>query len=75
MSGGGLINYPLYTTGNNTFVNYGEETMEALATAIAANRNDSIDSNLHGVSLTSTSQNLTHGRHIRHSPQFPSSPR
>lgn len=50
MSGGGLINYPLYTVANNTFVNSGLETMEALATAIAANRNDSIDSNLHGVS-------------------------
>lgn len=47
MSGGGLINYPLYTVANNTFVNDGEETMEQLATAIAANRNDSIDSNLH----------------------------
>lgn len=50
MSGGGLINYPLYTVGNNTFVNYGEESMEELATAIAMNRNSSIDSNLHGVS-------------------------
>lgn len=50
MSGGGLINYPLYTVGNNTFVNYGEESMEELATAIAVNRNNSIDSNLHGVS-------------------------
>lgn len=50
MSGGGLINYPLYTVGNNTFVNYGEESMEELATAIQMNRNSSIDSNLHGVS-------------------------
>lgn len=49
MSGGGLMNYPLYTVANNTFVNSGEETMEQLATAIFANRNDSIDSNLHGV--------------------------
>lgn len=43
------MNYPLYTVANNTFVNSGEETMEELATAIFANRNDSIDSNLHGV--------------------------
>lgn len=50
MSGGGLINYPLYTVGNNTFVNYGEQSMEELATAIEMNRNSSIDSNLHGVS-------------------------
>ncbi|KAJ4391689.1 hypothetical protein N0V93_005309 [Gnomoniopsis smithogilvyi] len=49
MSGGGLMNYPLYTVANNTFVNVGEESMAELATAIAANRNDSIDSNLHGV--------------------------
>ncbi|CAN8096787.1 unnamed protein product [Discula destructiva] len=49
MSGGGLINYPLFTVGNNTFVNYGEESMEQLATAITVNRNSSIDSNLHGV--------------------------
>lgn len=49
MSGGGLLNYPLYTTANNSFVNEGEETMEQLAFTIAQDRNYSIDSNLHGM--------------------------
>lgn len=49
MSGGGLMNYPLYTVANNTFVNHGDESMQQLATALAVNRNASIDSNLHGV--------------------------
>lgn len=49
MSGGGLLNYPLYTSGNNSFVNGGETTMEELAYAIAQDRNYSIDSNLHGM--------------------------
>lgn len=43
------MNYPLYTVANNTFVNSGEESMSELAAAISANRNDSIDSNLHCV--------------------------
>lgn len=49
MSGGGLLNYPLYSSANNTFVNDGESTMESLAEAIYQDRNISIDSNLHGM--------------------------
>lgn len=49
MSGGGLLNYPLYSSANNTFVNGGEVTMEELAYAISQDHNISIDSNLHGI--------------------------
>lgn len=49
MSGGGLLNYPLYSSANNTFVNNGETTMGELADTIYQDSSISIDSNLHGM--------------------------
>ncbi|KAF2171951.1 glycoside hydrolase family 13 protein [Zasmidium cellare ATCC 36951] len=48
LNGGGIINYPLYFSFNETFIYNGFSSTEKLAYNIYLDRNNSIDSNFHG---------------------------